>query len=180
MPRQAAHGFVSESGHSNWPKLLEMNVLHGISGVDLTDEEMQELRRKNVNYAVNIDGKAIAPLLGGMAGDGSNVLCTLWASRLMDELRYHEEILRNEEIRQAVAQDIRTQGLDVDPTLEFELVLLEDLGTTPELIAVLTAERCISRDLCRRGFVIVDKNTRSPIAIHDTGPDTGPMRTAAQ
>ena len=85
--------------HSNWPKLIEVNVLHGISGDDLTDEEMQVLRRKNVNYAMNIDGKAIAPLLGGMAGDGSSVLCTLSASWLMKELRYHEEVLRTEEVR---------------------------------------------------------------------------------
>ena len=125
---------------------------------------------------MNIDGKAVAPLLGGLAADGPSILCTWWASRLMNELRNHEGILRNDEVHQAVAQDSRAQGLDVEPRLEFELVLLEDLATTPELIAVLTAERCISRNLCRRGFVIVDKKTRSPVAIHDTGL----MRTATQ
>ena len=56
---------------------------------------------------------------------------------------------------------------DVELTLEFELVLLEDMA--PELLAVLTSEKCISRDLCRRGFAIVDKRTRSPLVIHDTG-----------
>ena len=172
-PPRRGIGWVSQDlpriVHSNWPKLIERNVLHGILGNNLTDEEMQELRRKNVNYAINIDGKAIAPLLGGMAGDGSSVLCTLSASRLMKELRYHEEVLRNEEVRQAVAQDMRARGIDVEPTLEFELVFLEDLTPTPELLAVLTDERCISRDLCQRGLAIIDKKTRSPIAIHDTG-----------
>ena len=67
----------------------------------------------------------------------------------------------------AVVQDMRARGIDVEPTLEFELVLLEDLTPTPELLAVLTDEKCISRDLCRSGFAIVDKKTRLPIAIHD-------------
>ena len=135
-PPRRGIGWVSQDllriVHSNWPKLIEKSVLHGVSGVDVTDEKMQELRRMNCSYVMNIDGKATAPLLGGMAGDGSSVLCTLWASRLMNELRYHEEVLRNEEVRQTVAQDMRARGIDVEPTLEFELVLLEDLTPTPE------------------------------------------------
>lgn len=170
-PARQGIGWVSQDllriVHSNWPKLIEANVFHGISGSDLTDEEMQELRRKNVNYTVNIDGKAIAPLLGGMLGDGSSVLCALWASRLMDELQSHEEVLRTEEVRQVVAQNMRTRGVDVEPTLEFKLALLEDLATAQELLGVLTDERCISRDLCRRGFVIVNKTTAAPIAIYE-------------
>ena len=178
-PTRQGIGWVSQDllriVHSNWPKLIEVNVIHGVSGRDLTDQEMQELRRKNVNYTVNIDGKAIAPLLGGMLGDGSNVLCALWASRLMDELQSHEEVLRTEEVRQARAQNMRARGVDVEPTLEFELVLLEDLATTPEMLAVLTDERCIARDLCRRGFVIVNKTTRAPIAIYE-----GPQRRSRE
>ena len=178
-PTRDGIGWVSQEllriVHSNWPNLIEANVIHGVSGNELTDEEMQELRRKNVNYAMNIDGKAIAPLLGGMARDGSSVLCTFSASRLLHELRYHEEVLRNEEVLQAVARDLRAKEHDVEPTLEFQLVLLEDLPTSPELIATLTAEGCISRDLCRSGFAIIDKKSRSPIAIHDSGVARSPQ-----
>ena len=53
--------------HSNWPELIEANVLHGVCGTQLTDCEIHQLRRKNMNYAIEIDGKAIAPLGGGMA-----------------------------------------------------------------------------------------------------------------
>ena len=81
-----------------------------------------------MNYAMNIDGKAIAPLRGGMASDGSSVHCTLSAISLLKELRYHEEILRIEEVRQAVTEDLRGKGHDVEPKLEFELVILEELG----------------------------------------------------
>ena len=154
--------------HSNWPELIEANVLQGVRGSDLTDGEMHELRRKNINYTMNIGGEAIAPLLGGMAGDGSSVLCTVLASSLLNELRYHEEVLKGEEIRNEVAREMRARGHDVGLPLEFELVFLEDLAPTPELFAVLTAETCISRGLCLRGLVVVDKQTRSAIAIHDT------------
>ena len=87
--------------HANWPELIEPNVLHGVHGTELTDGEIHQLRRKNANSAVDIDGKAIAPLGGGMAGDGSSVLCTLFASRLLRELRRHEEVLDVEEVREA-------------------------------------------------------------------------------
>ena len=136
---------------------------------------MQELRRKNVNYAMNIDGKAIAPLRGGMAGDGSSVLCTLSASSLLKELQRQEKVLYHDEVRRAVAQDLREKGFDVEPSLEFELVLLEELPTSPELIASLTADSCVSRDLCRRGFAIVEKSSRSPIAIHNPGGASSPQ-----
>ena len=171
-PPKDGIGWVSqellEIVHSNWPELIEEKVLHGASGDQLTDEEMQELRRKNTNYAMNIGGNAIAPLLGGLASDGSSILCTFLAIRLLHELRYHEEVLRNEEVRQAVAQDLREKGFDVEPSLDLELVILEELDPTPELIATLTAEGCISRDLCRSGFAIIEKKSRSPIAIHDS------------
>ena len=172
-PQKDGIGWVSQEllhiVHSSWPNLIEANVFHGVAGDELTDEEMQELRRKNMNYAMTIDGKAIAPLRGGIAGDGSSVLCTFSADSLLRELRHHEEVLRSKEVRQAVAEDLRGKGHDVEPTPEFELVILEDLAPTPELIAALTAQGCISRDLCRRGFAIVEKKSRSPIVIHDSG-----------
>ena len=155
--------------HANWPDLIEAHVLHGVRGDRLKDEEMYELRRKNTNYAMDISGNAIAPLRGGLAGDGSSVLCTIWAMRLLKELKYHGEVLRNAEVRRAVERDMRASGFSIGPKFEFELVFVEDLDTTPELMEVLTAETCISRDLCRLGFAIVEQKTRSPIAIHDTG-----------
>ena len=69
----------------------------------------------------------------------------------------------------AIAADMQARGIDEEPGLEFELVFLEDLAPTPELLAKLTAEKCISRNLCRRGLAIVDKRTKSPIVIHDSG-----------
>ena len=147
-PERRGIGWVSQDllriVHSNWSKLIEKSVLNGVSGVDLTDEQMQELVRMNCSYAMNIDGRAIAPLLCGTAGDGSSMLCTMRASRLMNKLRDYAEVLRNEEARNAVVQDLRARGIDVGPTLECELALLEDWTLT---------------------FAIVDKKTKSPIEM---------------
>ena len=154
--------------HSNWPQLIEANVLHSVCGTQLTDGEIHQLRRKSMNYAIEIDGKAIAPLGGGMAGDGSSVLCTIFASKLLRDLRHHEEVLNNDEIHEAVARNLRAQGFDAGPTLEFELVFLENLSPPPELLAALTVETCVSRDLCRTGLAIIEKTTGSLIVLHDT------------
>ena len=154
--------------HSTWPQLIEANVLHGVRGTELTDREIHQLRRKNTNYAMDIDGRAVAPLGGGMAADGSSMLCTVFASRLMWDLRDHQKLLDDEEIRQAVARNLRAQGFDVGSTLVFGLVFLEELSPTPEQLDELTAESCVSRDLCRMGLAVIEKSTGSPIVLQDT------------
>ena len=154
--------------HSNWPQLIEENILHGVCTTQLADGEIHELRRENVNYAIEIDGKAIAPLGGGMAGDGSSMLCTIFASKLLGDIRYHEEVLNNDEVHESVARNLRAQGFDAGPTLAFELVFLENLSPPPELLAALTAETCVSKDLCRTGLAIIERRTGSLIVLHDT------------
>lgn len=156
--------------HANWPELIEANVLHGILGTEVMDGEIHELRQKNVNSAVQIDGKTIAPPGGGMAGDGSSMLCTLFASRLLWEVRRHEEVLDDEEVRRAVARNLRAQGFDVGPILEFGLVFLKHLSPTPEQFDALTAEKCFSSDLFRMGLAIIEKRTGSPIVLQVTSP----------
>lgn len=153
--------------HAHWPQLIEANVLHGVHGTQLADSEIHELRRKNANYAIEIDGKAIAPLGGGMAGDGSSVLCTIFAGKLLRDLRYHEEVLNNDAVHEAVTRNLRAQGLDPGQTLEFGLVFLESLSPSSELFASLVAEYCVSKNLCRTGFAIIEKGTGLPIVLHD-------------
>ena len=67
-----------------------------------------------------------------------------------------------------MARDLRAQGFDAGPTLEFELVFLENLSPPPELLAALTAETCVSRDLCRTGLAVIEKKTGSLIVLHHT------------
>ena len=153
--------------HSNWPSLLEAHVLRRVDSDELADEELHALRQRDLNFASDIGGRAIAPLLGGLAGDGSSVLCTLWAGRLLRELRHHEDAFRNEQVRASVERDLRARGFEVGRDFEVELVFLEDLDPTPALAAALCAETCISRNLCQMGLAVVERKTRSPLAIHD-------------
>ena len=156
----------------NWPQLIEGSVLHGVLPATVADAEIHQLRQNNLNAIIDIDidididGKAIAPLLGGMLGDGSSLLCTLRASKLLGDLRHHEQLLANDDIRQAVVRNLRAQGLDPGPMPGFELVFLESLSPFSELIAALTADGCVSRNLCRTGFAVIERRTRSPIVLH--------------
>jgi len=45
--------------HSNWPRLIEGKILHGVRGMRLTDREMHEVRRKNATCVIDIDGTAM-------------------------------------------------------------------------------------------------------------------------
>ena len=85
----------------------------------------------------------------------------------MSDLRHHEEVLDNDEVREAVTRNLRAQGFDAGPTLEFELVFLENLSPPPELFAALTAEACVSRNLCRTGLAVIEKRTGSLIVLHE-------------
>ena len=51
----------------------------GVSGATLTDEQKEELRRKNANTALELGGDAVAPLGWGTMGDGSSMLRRHWA-----------------------------------------------------------------------------------------------------
>lgn len=156
--------------HSNWPELIEAKTLHGVLGDELSDVQVHALRRKHLNCALHLGGAAIAPLLGGTAGNGSSVLCTLWASRLLADLKYHEDILRSAEGRRAIAEALRARGLTAQAAPEFELVFLDDLGPPPELVTALSAGSCISHRLCRMGLTVVERSTRSPIVLNHTTP----------
>ena len=149
--------------HLNWPELIESNVLRGVKGDVLTDEQKKELRRKNTNHVAELGGKAVAPLGGGMMTDGSSALCRRWAAKLMHEIRRHQACFDTQpsDLRSA----LEDKGLGKAGEMEFELVLLDGLNPSDELIDSLKEDKCLSRDLCRMGFAIVEATPRSPIVV---------------
>ena len=60
--------------HSNWPHLMRDHKMARGSEEPLTDEQLKELRRKNVNYAAAIGGDAFLPIGGGTMADGSSAV----------------------------------------------------------------------------------------------------------
>lgn len=149
--------------HSNWPNLIGSNILRGVKGDVLTDKEKKELRRKNVNHIAAIDGNAIAPLGGGTAFDGSSIRCRWFAMQLLHEVKRHQLFFDShpKDLRSALGGN----GVKIAGKMEFELVLLDDLNLSDELMDLLRKDQCLSRDLCQMGFAIVEATTRLPIAV---------------
>ena len=153
---------------SNWPELIESNILRGIKGdgvLDgvLKDEVIKEHRRKSINHTPQFREDVISPLGGGMMTDGSSTLCRLWVSRLMQEIERHQSYFDDQPAE--VRSGLEASGIKPADKMEFELVLLEILNPPAEVVDLLSAEQCLSRELCRMGFVIVEKNTRVPIVV---------------
>ena len=147
----------------NWPELVEPKVLQGVKATTLTDEEKQELRSKNCNSIAQLGDNAIAPIGGGMMADGSSSSCQWWALKLMHEIKRHQLYFDSQppELRAR----LEVMGVEISGRMNFELVQLDGLNTTNEVVDFLTAEQCLSRELCRMGFAIVEANTGSPIVV---------------
>ena len=149
--------------HSNWPELIESNVLRGVTGDVLTDEQKKELRRKNINHVAELGGSAVAPLGGGTMVDGSSAVCRWLAQKLLHEIGRHQAYFDTQpsDLRSA----LEDKGLERAGEMEFDLVLLDGLNPSDELIDSLREDQCLSRDLCKMGFAVVERTTRSPIVV---------------
>ena len=149
--------------HSNWPELINQYVLRGVGGSTVTDEQKKELRRKNVNLFPVLGQGAIAPVGGGTMSDGSSLRCKYWAYKLLHEIRQHETYFYAQPAE--LRARLESKGIEMLDKMAFQLVLLDGLDPPAELIEALEEERCLSRDLSRMGFAIVEATTQSPIAV---------------
>lgn len=149
--------------NSNWPKLIKSYVLKGKSGDALTDKQKKELRRKNVNHAPQIGDHAIAPLGGGMMGDGSSASCRIWADKLLFEIEQHQLYFDGQPAE--VRLELEAKAIKVSDLMEFKLVPLDSLNPSAELIDSLREDQCLSKNLCKMGFAIVEATTRLPVVV---------------
>lgn len=151
--------------HSNWPQLTEPVAIRGIHGNRMTDDEVYELRRSNMNSVIDVDGGALIPAFCGTALNGSVVLCQQWAGKLLREVKVHEDFISNEGNRQKIAKALLERGMDPGAELELELARFEELRVPPEQAEKLMASSCRSRDLWWLGFAVVESRTRTPVAL---------------
>ena len=149
--------------HSNWPDLTYSHVLRGAKGSLLTDNEKQELRRKNVIHVPDLGGLAIIPLGGGTVSDGSSFLGRLWGDKVVHEIERHKLYLYNQLAELKAA--LQVKGIDTSDEMKFQLVPLDSMELSPEVVVSLQADNCLSRDLSQMGFAIVESKTRLPIAV---------------
>ena len=168
-PARGSAGWASQEllriVHSNWPQLTERLVIRGIYGNRITDDEVYELRRQNINSVIDVGGDALMPAFCGTALDGSIVLCTQWAGKLLNEVKIHEDFICNEENREKIAKGLLKRGIEPGAELELELARFDELRVPPEQVDELMASSCRSRDLWWLGFAVVESRTRTPIAF---------------
>jgi len=149
---------------ANWPELTEPRKLCGVKGDAWTDQERAALRTKNANVVTDLDGHAVGPLGGGLTAAGSSILCRRLADELMHETERHQEYFDTPppELRPA----LQNRGMATNGKMEFDLVLLGELGLSKEDLDSLGDEHCFSKKLCELGFAVVERTTRCPIAVN--------------
>ena len=150
--------------YSNWPKLLERHVIHEIlPGQNRTDEQVKELRRKNVNHVTNLGDKGAALMGGGMMTDGSSTVCRLEGMKLLSEIDRHQAFFDSQPTE--LIAGLTGSGINVTGGVEFRLVPLESLNPSVELLNALHERQCMSGKLSEMGFVVVEATTNTPIVV---------------
>ena len=157
--RQDLLGIVN----SNWPEMVDSRILRGVEGTKISDEELHALRRKNVNHAPRLGDNTIMPLGGGMMADGSSTLCKNYAMEVLHEIQRHQDFFdtRPSEVRVA----LEANGIEASGEMQFDLVLMEDLTLSKELLECLRKDECLSKRLSQFGIAVVERASRSPIVV---------------
>ena len=149
---------------SNWPELIEPNVLKGIlPGTPVSDEERKALRKRNMVCAMEMDGAVAVPLGGGTTLDGSSLMCRVRASHLLNEVRRHQELFESH--ASEIASRLKEHGIDGSGKPELRMAFLDSLELAADVVASLKADNCLSRNLCHMSLVVVERNSRTPVTI---------------
>ena len=149
--------------HSNWPELLESHVIRGVEGDILTNREVRNLRATNCNYVVRVRGRAVSTLGEGMTADGSSAVCQVLGMELLHQVTSHQSYFDGQPAELRFA--LKAMGVDVAAGVECKLVLLDALEPTKEVVSALHHSRCMSRDLARMGFAVVESTTEAAIVV---------------
>ena len=145
--------------YSNWPQLIESNIVRGVKGDVLADKEKKALRNSNINHIAAIDGKAIGPLGGGTSFDGSSVQCRMFAMHLLSNLRQLQNYIDRHQIE--LRTHLEGEGRKIAGKIEFKLVSLDDLNLSDAQMDFLTTGQGLSKELCQMGFAILERNTQT-------------------
>ena len=149
--------------HSNWPELTSSQVLPCVKGDTVTDPEKKNLRNNNINHVPNLGEHAIAPLGWGTNLAGDSTFCRIWGDKLLCEIKRHDEYFYRQPLE--LRADLEGKGIKYSCDMEFQLVLLDSLNPPDEVVALLTADHCLSKELCQMGFMVVEKSKRVPIVV---------------
>ena len=149
--------------HANWPEITSSRQLHGVRGTTLTDRQKKNLRDKNANTALALGEQAIAPLGWGTTANGSSTWCQAWAAKLLREIENQASYFGSqpEELRSA----LEAKGVKVSGEMAFQLVRLESVEPSPDLLNALQSEQYFGKGISSMGFIIVEATTGLPIVV---------------
>ncbi len=123
------HNFTSQilihTVHNNWPEILSGFQMNGLKGDMLTDEQIRTLRKKNVNYTLEMtDGKVYAPPGGGVTCAGFNIHDSINADYLIDWATHQQDKVI--ECIPEVIERAKKNGRDFSDEIEFCLFISEN------------------------------------------------------
>ena len=105
--------------YDNWPQVISENKYHG-TGDDLTQEEIKELRRKNINSIVALaDGTAYFPIKGGTTFQGYSVKERMMTDQLIEELKSKQKLILHN--MDAINEKAMETGKSFSDKIDFRL-----------------------------------------------------------
>ena len=160
---QWVHQDLLDIVHNNWPELTENRLLHGVTGTKVTNAEKLELRRKNVNLAHEVGGRAIAPLGFGTTADGHSALCRFLAYKFLHKLKQYQRTLDSspEELRAILVNN----GMPEEAEMDFKVVRRAELDMSEDQSARMCTVEGFTKTLWLNGFAIIETYTRSLIIV---------------
>lgn len=134
---------IREIVNNNWPAIFEPCKVHGLEAAKYTEEEVMMLK-----YGCDIDGKypsdkeeisiitieegGLIPILGGGPSlKKTNLMDSVRAGKLIDEIRKKEQLIINNEI--SIREEFSKTVPDLPDNLDFHLCLEEDMFIIKEI-----------------------------------------------
>jgi len=101
--------------HDNWPDSLEDHTIKGIVGIEKnpTSEEIDALRKANINSVVEIDGKFYFSIGGGYMSSGDSMIVVHQVDRIMIRIHdFEEHVSHNSQFYKKQVRKIYSGKLD--------------------------------------------------------------------
>ena len=107
--------------HDNWPESLERYRLYGITGDNLSDNEIKNIRNFNGNYCLGMDdGTVYTSLGGGFTSSGHNMKIVMEVDVILNMLTSYERHIKDN--IQAFVHEIEMRNEYKVTYLDFQLV----------------------------------------------------------
>lgn len=113
--------------YNNWPELLEQHQLSGITGRDLSDEEVAQSRRGGYNLGIHVNQKVFMPLGLGYTASGKSFESIYKTDYYKIHITDCEKYIAaniNE-----IKKELHKKNIEIGKNLNFKLMVDQESGT---------------------------------------------------